>query len=85
MFEGETHLTRGGHGGKAFLASLFSLFALLEESLRDFDVLFRPSRLCHCQTPYRISTSVIRRTATDGTLKEDVSVDPARTQEYVRG
>ena len=36
-----THLARRNGGGQTLLTGLFVLLALLEESLRDFDVLNR--------------------------------------------
>ena len=36
-----THLARCNRGGQTLLTGLFVLLALLEESLRDFDVLNR--------------------------------------------
>lgn len=39
-----THLSRSNSSGQSLLAGLFVLLTFLEESLRDFDVLYY-----HCQ------------------------------------
>ena len=63
-----THLPRCNGSSKPLLAGLFVLLALLEESLRDFDVL---SQWKICQNPSRVTESFQRyqQTWTVGTLQ----------------
>ena len=53
----DTHLASSSSGSQSLLTGLFVLLALLEESLRDFDVL---NQLTICQNPPSVTKLFLR-------------------------